>query len=305
MQSLGWALLNVFQAFFLGAWSVLWISLALVARIVTFGYRVPLWMARTFWGPGLLWVSGVKLDVRGLDHVDWRRTHVVAVNHQSMMDIPALFAALPGNLRFIAKRILSFVPFLGWYMWATGMIFVDRRKSAQAVETLRRAAGRSQEGACILSFPEGTRSRDGEILPFKKGPIMLALDAGLPVVPVAIEGARECLGADGFRVRPGVVKISVGRPIETAGLDPEARHALVERVRTEVIALRRAMLPSAAQPSDQIGTDAVEVALAASRAAAVPAPVPATAPAVVSGSARSGRHRFTPRPLSGISSAES
>lgn len=123
-QDVRWALINTLQAGFLAAWTAFWISAALVVMAALGRRDVPLVMARLFWGPGLLWASGVRLEVEGGEDVDWSKPHVFAMNHQPMMDVPVAFIALRTPLRFIAKRVLAFVPFLGWYMAATGMVFV-------------------------------------------------------------------------------------------------------------------------------------------------------------------------------------
>lgn len=229
--------LNVAQAMFLVVWSVFWISLALLLAILTANGNVPLAMARRFWGPGLIWAARARFKVEPLPDLDWSKPHIFVMNHQSMLDIPCAFAAIPVNLRFVAKDILKFVPFLGWYMAMTGMIFIDRSNRAKAMKSLERAGQRIREGSNILAYPEGTRSRDGSILPFKKGPFMLALEAGVPIVPVAIVGSGEALPSDGFRLRPHDVRLKLGQPIRTAGRGPDQRDALMREVRDAIIAL--------------------------------------------------------------------
>jgi 1-acyl-sn-glycerol-3-phosphate acyltransferase len=231
-----WLLLNFLQAIFLCAWTALWISLALVAILVTFRRDAALAMARRFWGPGVLAAAGVSLTVSGGDAVDWSRPHVFVSNHQSFLDIPVAFVSLRSNLRFVAKSSLAYVPFLGWYMWATGMIFVDRGKSQHAISSMRRAGERIRAGASILAYPEGTRSRDGRVGTLKKGAFVVALEAGVPVVPIGVAGAAEVVARDGFHVRPGRVHVHVGAPILTGGLALEDRNAFVDRVRDAMVA---------------------------------------------------------------------
>lgn len=241
MDTWKWRLLNLWHAVFLAAWSVWWMSAAMVARVVTGSADTTLRWARTRWSPGLFSACGVKVRVEGLEHIDAQTPCVFVVNHQSMIDIPALFVALPVNLHFVAKKELFAVPFLGGYMRAAGMIPVDRGNGVEAVETLRRAAAQVAAGASVVAFAEGTRSRSGVIGPFKKGPFMLAMQAGVPVVPVAIEGARDALPPDGFRVRPAEIRLRVGRPIPTAGLSVDDRSALVESARAHVVAMNIAL----------------------------------------------------------------
>jgi 1-acyl-sn-glycerol-3-phosphate acyltransferase len=234
-----WRVLNLAQAAFLIFWTAFLTAPALLSLAVTFSTRVPLWMARRVWAPPLLRAGGVRLDVRGTEKLADVGSCMIMSNHQSMLDIAVVFAALPKNLRFVAKRVLFFVPFLGWYMWGMGMIPVDRKNRAQAVRALKRAIELfdGSGGANIMTFPEGTRTRDGRVMPFKKGLFMLAIESGVPIVPIAIEGAYNVLPSDGFSVRPGTVKLAVGDAIPTAGLTVDDRDALIQRVRDAVIDL--------------------------------------------------------------------
>jgi 1-acyl-sn-glycerol-3-phosphate acyltransferase len=240
MQRL-YPLLNVLQALFLVFWSVVWISAALVVLIVTMNPDAPLAMARMFWGPGLAWGALIDIQRDPLPDVDWDQPHIFVMNHQSMFDIVAAFIAIPVNIRFVAKEVLKYVPFLGWYMWATGMIFVDRSNRTKAVKSLAAAGQRIRDGANILAYPEGTRSTDGRILPFKKGPFVVALQAGVPIIPVAIDGSGRLLPRGGFRLRKGVVRVKFGQPIPTAGLGDDDRDALMHRVRDALIDLHTAI----------------------------------------------------------------
>jgi 1-acyl-sn-glycerol-3-phosphate acyltransferase len=241
LEALRWRLLNIAQALFLAFWSGVCVTTALLVLCLTWNTRVSLWMARHTWAPPLLWASGAKLDVRGLEQLEGVRSCMIMSNHQSMLDIAVVYAALPKNLRFVAKRILLWVPFIGWYIWGMGMIAVDRNNRDQAIGALRRAIQLFDHkgGANIMTFPEGTRTRDGRVLPFKKGLFMLAIESGVPIVPMAIEGAHRVLPSDGFHVRPGTVHVNVGAPIETNGLTADDRDALIERVRSAVIDLNR------------------------------------------------------------------
>jgi 1-acyl-sn-glycerol-3-phosphate acyltransferase len=230
---------TLFQATFLVVWSVLWITLALLVALVTFNRSAPLAMARRFWAPALIKVTGARYRVEPLPGLDLSKPHVFVMNHQSMLDVACAFASIPVNLRFVAKDVLKYVPFVGWYMWMTGMVFVDRTKGTRAVRSLARAAAQIRAGASILVFPEGTRSRDGEILPFKRGPFLLALQAGVPVVPVAIEGSGQVCPAGRFRIRPGEVRLAIGAPIATAGRPRQARDQLMQEVRAALVDLHR------------------------------------------------------------------
>ncbi len=230
-------IINIGHAVFLMTWSMFCISAAFVAGLVTFRRELPLAMARRMWAPPLIAATGSRLVIEKLPDVDWSRPHIFVMNHQSMMDIPCAFAGLPANLRFVAKHTLKPVPFLGWYMAFTGMIFINRSNRKEAVRSLAEAGERIRDGANILAYPEGTRSRDGSILPFKKGPFVLALEAKVPIIPVAIQGSGAVLPRDGFRIRPGVIRMKVGEPIETAHLTAADRDDLLRRTRDAIIRL--------------------------------------------------------------------
>ncbi|WP_050791914.1 lysophospholipid acyltransferase family protein [Stigmatella aurantiaca] len=232
-------LLNVLQLAFLVVWGVFWISLSGVVMVLTLNGNLPLVMARRIWAPMHWRIAGAHLHVDPLPDIDWSRPHIFLMNHQSAMDIPCAFAALPVNIRFIAKHVLQYVPFLGWYMTMTGMIFVNRTHRRKAVQSLKQAGERIRAGKSILAFPEGTRSLDGLILPFKKGPFVLAIEAQVPIVPVAIEGSGRALPTGGIRLRRHDIRVKVGMPIETQGLTGADREALLRRTRDAIIQLHR------------------------------------------------------------------
>jgi 1-acyl-sn-glycerol-3-phosphate acyltransferase len=229
-----WAAVNAVQLAFTLLFSAAGISAALVVLALTRRQAAPLAMARRFWAPGLLRGAGARVEVKGADELDATSAYLFAANHQSMIDVPALFVALPAPLRFVVKRELRAVPFLGWYIAAMGMVFVDRAGRRDAVKSMRRVPEILRAGQSVACFPEGTRSRDGTIGPFKGGPFAMAIEAGVPVVPVALIGTGDVLPAQGFRVRPGVIRVRVGRPIATAGLARSRRGELARRVRDEV-----------------------------------------------------------------------
>jgi 1-acyl-sn-glycerol-3-phosphate acyltransferase len=231
--------LNLLQHAFIAAWGIFWISLSGLAGALTRNQDLPLAMARRCWA-SLHWrITGSRLSVEPLPEVDWSKPHIFIMNHQSMMDIPCAFAVIPANIRFVAKHTLKYVPFLGWYMALTGMIFVNRSDRRKAMRGLALAGERIRAGANILAFPEGTRSKDGRILPFKKGPFLLALEAKVPIIPVAIDGTDHVLPAGSFRLRRSHIRMKLGAPIETAHRTRGERDALLVEVRDALIQLQR------------------------------------------------------------------
>lgn len=234
----GWPLLNALQLLFTIAVTAAGFPVAMLLRLA--GTRLALRMASWYWAPLLLGGAGARLEVEGAERVDWSQPLVLACNHQSMIDIVALFRAVPVPLRFALKRELAAVPLVGWYARAMGMVFIDRGNARNARGSLRAAVARLRGATAIAAFPEGTRSRDGTVAPFKGGAFQLAIEAGAPVVPVAIAGSGAVLPTEGvFRVRPGTVRLRFGAPIETAGLSPQDRQALARRAQDAVVALLR------------------------------------------------------------------
>jgi 1-acyl-sn-glycerol-3-phosphate acyltransferase len=194
------------------------------------------WCART-WSRLILATTGVRVDVSGLDRLARDRAYVFVANHQSIYDIPIVFWSLPYQIRIIAKESLGRFPFLGWHLRRTGHMLVDRRHPDRAT-IFGRASKLMHEGLSLIVFPEGTRSRDGRVAPFKGGSFYLALEAGLPVVPISIVGSRHVMRKGRLATYPGRVQLIVHEPIDTSGVpgrDPRAARAFAARVR-EVIA---------------------------------------------------------------------
>lgn len=237
----GWRVGNTLQLVYTIAWTAGCITLALLVLLLTLGNRrIPLRMAARLWAPGLLRGAGAKLQVEGLERVDFSRPHVFVANHQSMIDICALFRALPVPVRFVIKQELAKVPFVGWYARAMGMVFIERGHAREAAMRLHGVVSIVRAGASLCAFPEGTRSRDGSVGAFKGGAFQVALQAGVPVVPIAIAGSGAVLPASGFKVRPGTITLRIGEPISTAGLHAGDRHALAKAAHDAVAAMNAA-----------------------------------------------------------------
>lgn len=190
------------------------------------------WCARS-WSWLILATTGVRVQVRGLDKLKEGDTYVFVANHQSIYDIPVIFASLPFQLRIIAKQSLGRFPFLGWHLSRTGHLLVDRRKpDPRAVFTW--ANGLTSKGLSLIVFPEGTRSATGDVGPFKGGSLYPAVQAGLPIVPVSIAGSRHVMMKGRLMTCPGEVALTIHEPIPTvATAEPNIRavRALAARVR--------------------------------------------------------------------------
>jgi len=231
-----WAPVNFVQAIFTVAWTALWISIALVVSVLA-GKRAALAMARRIWAPGLLLGAGARLAVSFERELDFDLPRMYVANHQSFIDIPALFRALPLPLHFLAKSELGAVPFLGWYIRATGMVLVARGGRRRGAESVAEAARLLAAGRSVLSFPEGTRSRDGRLGRFRSGAFGAALQSGVEVVPIALVGSGSVLPVGGFGVRPGRIEVRVGEPIESARFVCGDRRGLARQAEAAVARL--------------------------------------------------------------------
>jgi 1-acyl-sn-glycerol-3-phosphate acyltransferase len=195
-----------------------------------------------FWAKGNLWVCGVKVRVQGLERLDPRKAYLFMSNHQSLFDILALMSALDVfQLRWVAKQELRKVPVLGLCMQRTHQILVDRESRTQAVATIRRVRELLSAGISVLFFPEGTRSQDGHLLPFKPGGFAVAVETGVPVVPVTVNGSRAVLPFGDWKVRAGQIDIILSEPIH---IDPQlnkktAREELLLQVQQAIAANHR------------------------------------------------------------------
>jgi 1-acyl-sn-glycerol-3-phosphate acyltransferase len=188
------------------------------------------------WSWLILATTGVELSVTGLERLNPKQTYVFASNHQSIYDIPVLFWSLPYQLRIIAKQSLGNFPFLGWHLRRTGHMLVDRRRP-DPLRIFRWANELTAKGLSLIIFPEGTRSRDGHVGPFKGGPFYSAVQAGLPIVPISVIGSRHVMRKGQLTTKPGYVRVIVHDPIRThASQEPDMREvrALAARVRDVV-----------------------------------------------------------------------
>ncbi len=189
------------------------------------------------WAHIYLGIAGVKVSVSGVEKVA-DSPCIFMCNHQSALDIQVLLAYLPFSFKFIAKRSLFLIPFLGWSMKRAGYISLDRKNPRNALKAMDEAASRIQDGTKILVFPEGTRSVDGNLLPFKKGVFSLAMKARVPIVPVGICGT-SLLQPEGYQVpvKGGAVSIHLGEPIPVEGRGVSYKTEVADEVRAAITRL--------------------------------------------------------------------
>jgi 1-acyl-sn-glycerol-3-phosphate acyltransferase len=186
------------------------------------------------WARVVLATCGVRVVVEGEERVP-AGPAVFAANHASALDIPILFGHLPSSFRIIHKRSLYLAPVVGWVLWSSGHIGIDRANPFRARHSLARAAERIRGGMSVAVFPEGTRSRDGAVHVFKRGSFVLALNAGVPVVPVSLVGVKPLVPRGVISVRPGTVRLRIHPALPTAGRRVEDAQALADEVRAAVV----------------------------------------------------------------------
>ena len=189
-------------------------------------------------GHGGVWlgltISGIRCRLEGSEHLISGRAAVYCANHESNVDPPALYHILHPRLHVLYKAELRHLPLLGRAMALADFVPVDRRNREEAARSLDRAAERLKGGASFLVFPEGTRSRTGELLPFKKGGFIMAIKGQAPIVPVAVSGGRAAMAKGRFLIRPIVLRVRVGEPVETAGSTMEDRDGIIAEVRGRI-----------------------------------------------------------------------
>jgi len=195
--------------------------------------------ANVDWSRDVLKAAGTPVLAEGLESIPRGQPLMYASNHSSMFDIWTLLATLPGSIRMVAKQELFKIPLLGGAMRAAGHIPIDRAARKKAFEAYDKAAKTIREGiSSILVFPEGTRSRTGELLPFKNAPFGLAIAAQVPIVPIYVHHTFEILPKGAWRLRSRPIRLLVGEPIPTAGLQPGDRERLRDQVRAAMVALQ-------------------------------------------------------------------
>jgi 1-acyl-sn-glycerol-3-phosphate acyltransferase len=217
----------------------------LIAGPIALAIGVPFKNKAALYGPGhigvglALGLAGIRYRVHGRERIPNSRAVVFCSNHESNVDPPVLFQALHKRLHVLFKAELKKIPLLGPVMVAGGFVPVERDKKEASMASIDRAAESIRSGNSFLIFPEGTRSRTSEMLPFKKGGFIMAIKAQAPIVPVAVSGGRAAMQKGSWLVRPVMVDVKIGEAVETAGMSVDDRDELIDIVRARIEELRR------------------------------------------------------------------
>ena len=191
------------------------------------------WCARN-WARSLLFMVGVKRRVKGIEHLDPHRAYVLTANHLSLFDILVVLAEIPVQFRWMAKKEVFRIPVMGWAMARVGYVSIDRENKEKAWAHLYQAKEKLDEGYSLMFFPEGTRSPDGELKQFKSGAFVLALHAGVPVVPISIVGTREIMPKKSRLFYPGTVDLVISPPIEPTAFTIARKEEYAQVVRSQI-----------------------------------------------------------------------
>lgn len=227
-------------------WLIVATIVATTAIVIAFLFlprRIFVMPIGKLWARSVLFVAGVRVVVDGVEDLPGYGPFLYMPNHLSNLDIIAMTPSLRGDIRFIAKKSLRWVPFFGWALAASGAVFIDRARRPRAIAKLGVASANMRAGATAVIFPEGTRSRDGFMHEFKRGPFHLAIDAGIPIVPVGVIGTERLWPVGSLWIRSGEVRIRYGRPLaieEGATFD-----SLSAATRAEVVRLAGSTPPPA------------------------------------------------------------
>jgi 1-acyl-sn-glycerol-3-phosphate acyltransferase len=215
--------------------SIIFCLWAIILSIFDKKGRLSHFYAAAPWAKIILWVCGARVKVKGQENVDLHAPRIYLSNHQSYFDIFALLAHLPADFKFILKQELMKIPLFGLAMRRAGYVAIDREEPRKAVKSMNDAAMKIKEGFSMLIFPEGTRSEDGRLQPFKTGGFRLALKAGCDVVPVAISNSRNIVPKGSLRINKGTFAMNIGTPISVRDYTKKDMDKLMAQVREAML----------------------------------------------------------------------
>jgi 1-acyl-sn-glycerol-3-phosphate acyltransferase len=210
--------------------TVVWATVSILGSLISGHGRLQHYCMRR-WSKDNLWLSRASVELEGLQNIDPSRPQILVANHSGLHDILSLAAYLPIQFRWIAKKSLFRVPFMGWHMRRSGYIAIDRENPRGAAKSIMEAAREIQSGVNAIAFPEGTRSRTGILGTFHSGAFSLALRTGVPLVPIALDGSSRVIVPKTLQVNPGVIiRIKIENPVDLSSYSRGEKHQLMEDV---------------------------------------------------------------------------
>ncbi len=224
---------NLFQVYvWVVIYPVAWIWTGLVSIIIIIlsfinaGRWAGIYIA-PLWGKFILFISGTRVNIKGLPHIKPDQSYVVVANHQSTYDILVVYGYMPLDFKWVIKKELRKLPFVGYACHKMGHIFVDRSNREASIAAMKEAKKRLVHGTSVFFFPEGTRSNGKDLKPFKKGAFKMAKDLGLPILPLSIANANQVMPSQSLRIVPGVITLTFHEPIGTEIVERESLTALM------------------------------------------------------------------------------
>lgn len=232
------AFFSILKLIFILVWTCSAIIIATIACVFMWSPRIPVFLAKHLWSPITLFLIGARVIVEGKENITRGQHYLILSNHASYADIPTLFRALPLYLRFIGKDELQKVPFIGFYMKLSGMIFIDRSNPRKAHQNILEAVEIAKTGKNVVIFPEGTTILGDDIAPFKGGFTVLAKKAKSTILPVRIRGTHKVWPSDSnFKIRKGKITITIGEPIPFEDYADLSNKEILKEFRQKIVAL--------------------------------------------------------------------
>ena len=226
------------QVFLIILWTAICGLLGILLMLITWnGAWVHYFEGRYLFCPPVLFIARVKLKVVGLENLETNSPCIYVSNHVSHLDVVAIARAIPLGLFYIGKKELQKVPILGQYMYLIGHIFIDRKNREKAMASMRKAAQLINQGKNVITFPEGTRTRDGKTAIFKRGTFIIAKEGSIDIQPIAVVNVDKILPRDSFMIKPGTIEVRVGKRISANEIEDLNAEAAAEYVRKRVMAL--------------------------------------------------------------------
>ena len=210
--------MTLIRLFFLALFTGFCSILALIFILIDRSFNLYFWLSRFFSG-GILWISGIKLNITGLENFDHSKTYVYVSNHSSQYDIMTMQKSVPNRMSIVFKKELAKIPLFGWQLYLGPYVMIDRTNIEKALKSIEEAKKLMKEkNVSILVFAEGTRSKTGEIQEFKRGAFRMASAVGYPIIPVTISGSNKIMPKGTFKLKPGIISVHFDKPITTENI---------------------------------------------------------------------------------------